>query len=144
MVRTFLLLGLMLAACAKSPDDAARIAVSDAWARPTGPAQSGTAAYMTIANSGGGDRLTGVAADIGIASLHSTSLDGGVMRMRPVEAVDLPAGGSAELKPAGVHVMIAGLEQPLPPGSSFRLRLEFEKAGMRNVDVAVREERARG
>lgn len=135
-----LLLGLLLASCGKAPTEQPEIAVSAAWARPTAAGQSTAAAYMTITNSGGADRLTDVAAEIGQASLHSTRMDGGVMRMRPVDAVDLPADATVELQPAGVHVMITGLRQPLPAGSNFPLRLTFEKSGKRDAAIAVRGE----
>jgi copper(I)-binding protein len=138
---TLLLPGLLLASCSKAPSEQPQIAVSAAWARPTTASQSTAAAYFTIANAGGADRLTRVAADIGQASLHSTSLAGGVMRMRPVEALDLPAGETVELKPGGVHVMITGVKQPLPAGSRFPLRLTFESSGERSVAIAVRAER---
>ena len=138
---TFVLLGLLLASCEQAPTEQPQIAVSAAWARPTASGQSTAAAYLTIANSGGADRLTRVAAGIGQASLHSTNMDGGVMRMRHVEAVDVPARQTVELKPAGVHVMITGFKQPLPAGSSFPLRLTFEKTGERSVPIRVQREK---
>ena len=139
---TVLLLGLLLSSCGKGSTEQPQIAVSAAWAPPTAAGQSAAAAYMTITNSGGADRLTDVAAEIGQASLHSTSMDGGVMRMRPVDTVDLPANATVELKPAGLHVMITGLKQPLPAGSSFPLRMTFEKSGERAVAISVRDESA--
>ena len=136
----FLLLGLALTSCGKAPTEQPQIAVSAAWARPTATGQSTAAAYLTITNAGGADRLTRVSASVGQASLHSTSMDGGVMRMRHVEALDVPASETVALKPGGVHVMIAGVKQPLPAGSSFPLQLTFEKAGERSVAIAVRGE----
>jgi copper(I)-binding protein len=59
------------------------------------------------------------------------------MRMRYVEDVDLPAGQSVSLNPAGLHVWLADLEQPLKAGTSFPLTLEFEHGGKREVTVAV-------
>lgn len=137
---TILLLGVLLASCAKSPSEQSQIEVSAAWARPTASGQSAAAAYLTIDNGGGADRLTRVATEIGQASLHSTTMDNGIMRMRHVEAVDLPQGQSVELKPGGLHVMIMGLRQPLQAGSTFPLTLTFDTAGERNVTIDVRNE----
>ncbi|MFL6734421.1 MAG: copper chaperone PCu(A)C, partial [Sphingomicrobium sp.] len=87
----------------------------DAWARPTLSAAQPGAAYLVIQNSGGStDKLVAVSTPVaGKASLHSSSMEGGVMRMRPVAAVDIEAGGTAQLDPAGTHIMLEGMKAPL-------------------------------
>lgn len=59
------------------------------------------------------------------------------MKMRPVEAISIPAGGMAELKPGGDHVMFMRLSEPLKEGDHFPLTLVFEKAGEFDVTVTV-------
>ena len=59
------------------------------------------------------------------------------MQMRYVEAIDLPPGQPVSLNPAGLHVWLEGLKQPLKTGTSFPLTLEFANAGQREVNVAV-------
>lgn len=130
------LAALALAAC--SPDRPPDIQLSNAWARPAAPGKPATAAYLTIVNTGGPDRLVAVATPVGEASLHSTSMDGGIMRMRPVAALDIANGAVVRLKPGGHHIMITGLEQPLTNGGSVPLVLRFEKSGERQVRAAVR------
>jgi copper(I)-binding protein len=129
---------LLLASCGQSgsPD----IQVADAWARETVAGQSGTAAYMTIANRGSGDdRVLAIVAPTPItATLHETSTSGGVSSMRPLEGgLDVPAGGTVVLKPGGAHVMISGLTTPLRPGQTLRLTLRFERFGDTAVDFKV-------
>ncbi len=126
---------LLLAACGQSAPD---VRVTDAWARATAPGQRAGAIYLTIDNRGGPDRLTGVATEqAGMAMIHASGNEGGVSRMRMVNAVDLPADGRFELRPGGTHVMLDGLAAPLIEGNRFPLTLRFARSGVRQVEVAV-------
>lgn len=115
------------------------IAVSQPWARATAPGAPAGAAYLTVTNSGNQpDRLVGASTPAAkVAELHTHIHDNGVMRMRPVEAIDIPAGGTVALKPGGLHVMMMGLNAPLAQGSTVEVTLTFEKAGKLTVPVAV-------
>jgi copper(I)-binding protein len=128
---------LLLASC-KPASAPPAVSVDGAWARATISGQSGSVAYFTIRNAGGEDKLLTVSSSGVDASLHSTSMDNGVMRMRPLEALDIPANGTVELKPGGTHVMLMGLKQPLQAGSALELDLKFEKSGERKVTAEVR------
>lgn len=137
MNRAVLLASLLLAACSRGAPD---IAVSDVWARETRSGE--TAAYVTIVNRGSvSDRLVAVAAPApapASASLHETRYEKGIARMRPVDGVEIPAGASVALEPAGAHVMIIGLAEPLAAGDSLALTLRFERSGERRVTAEVR------
>lgn len=128
---------LLLASC-KPASGPPAVSVDGAWARPTVPGQMGSAAYFTIRNAGGADKLLSVTSPAADASLHSTSMDNGVMRMRPLEGLDVPKDGTVELKPGGTHVMLMGLKQPLQAGATLELDLKFEKSGERKVTAEVR------
>jgi copper(I)-binding protein len=131
------LAALLLASCrADSPPPA--ITIGSAWVRATVPGQSATVAYFTITNTGGDDRLLAVSSPAGQASLHSSSMDGGVMRMRRLDALDIPANSAVELKPGAIHVMITGLRQPLGAGRQVPIELEFDRSGERVVVATVR------
>ena len=69
---------------------------------------------------------------------------GTVMQMRPLAALDIPAGQPVTLKPGGEHIMLIGLNGPLREGQSFPLTLTFEKAGAQEVSVAVEKPGAVG
>jgi len=117
-----------------------KIAAHDAWARETGAADS-AAAYVVIENTGGADKLVGVKSTIGDAMLHESSMEGGIMRMRPIGKGDglvVPSNGKLALGPGGAHVMIMGLKQPLKAGDHFGLTLLFAKAKPERVKVTVR------
>jgi len=130
---------LLIAGAAAAQQGA--VEVTDAWARATpGKAENG-AAYLTIA-SPTPDRLTGLSTPAATAAeLHMMTMEeivaGGVMRMRQLAGIDLPAGQKVALKPGGAHIMLVGLKQPLRPGQSFPMTLYFEKAGPREVTVIV-------
>ena len=122
------------------------LTVEAPWARASAGAARAGAAYLKIANAGAeDDRLTGVSAPVAErVELHTHAMSDGVMRMRRVDAVAVPGGESAELKPGGHHVMLIGLRAPLKEGETFPLTLSFEKAGTITVPVAVGSIAARG
>jgi copper(I)-binding protein len=117
----------------------ATIDIDHPWARAS-MGKTG-AVYLTIRNSAAtDDRLVGAASPIADkAQLHSETNDNGVMKMRPLAAIDVKAKGQATLKPGGMHLMLIGLKQPLKAGDSFPLTLTFEHAGTIDVTVAVRK-----
>jgi len=130
------LLAAALAACS-APDP--KISARDGWARETG-ASKVTAAYVTIENRGGADRLTGVRSGIGRAELHESTMEDGVMRMRPIdpeEGLVVPSNGKLVLGTGGAHVMITGLKRPLVAGDRFSLTLEFARARPERAMIAI-------
>jgi copper(I)-binding protein len=121
-----------------------QLVVDNAWARAT-PAKAETgAAYLTI-RSPTPDRLLSVASPVAKkVELHTMEMAGMVMKMRPLAGLDIPAGQPVTLKPGGEHIMLEGLSAPLREGQSFPLTLTFEKAGAREVSVAVEKAGAAG
>jgi copper(I)-binding protein len=119
--------------------NAGDITVSNPWSRATAGAARTGVIYLTIANRGDtADRLVGVAAAVaGMASLHRSAMEGGVMKMRPVAAISVGPGKAAVLKPGGLHIMLMNLERPLTEGEMFPANLTFEKAGTIRVQVMV-------
>ena len=62
--------------------------------------------------------------------IHNTTMDEGVMRMRPMaDGVAIPAGGRVEFKPRALHLMFMGLQAPIAAGTTVPVTLEFERAG---------------
>lgn len=113
------------------------VSVEQPWARPTAPRQSTGAAYMRLL-SPAGDRLVGASSPIAVrAEVHEMRMDGEVMRMREVPALELPPGQAVALAPGGLHVMLIGLRERLAVGQHFPLRLQFERGGSVEVEVAV-------
>jgi copper(I)-binding protein len=134
--------GLVLASAALAQPAGPEI--SNAWARATPPDAEAGAAYLTI-QSPTPDRLVAVSTPAAKkAELHTMSMQGMVMKMRPLAGLDIPAGQPVTLKPGGEHIMLMGLEHPLREGQSFPLTLDFAKAGPRTVTVIVENAGATG
>ncbi len=108
------------------------LTIEGAWARPSIGEATNSAAYFRIANSGdAADRLLAVKSDAAAdVMLHESRMEGTVMKMLPLDdGIEIPAHGSAELKPLGAHVMLVGLRAPLKDGDALPLTLVFEKQG---------------
>jgi periplasmic copper chaperone A len=122
----------------------AQLEVSDAWARATPAKAENGIAFLTI-RSPTSDRLVSVSSPVAKkAELNTMEMSGMVMKMRPIASLDIPAGQPVTLKPSGEHIMLMGLNGPLREGQSFPLTLTFEKAGAREVSVAVEKPGAAG
>ena len=120
------------------------VEIKDVWARATPGGAATAAVYLTIV-SAKPDRLIGISTSAAQqAEFHSMTMDGGVMKMRQVDAIDLPAGQAVTLKPGGFHIMLTGLAKPLKEGESFPLTLSLEHSGQREVTVTVQKIGAMG
>jgi copper(I)-binding protein len=63
----------------------------------------------------------------------------GMMQMRRVGKIELPAGATIGLQPGGLHVMLIGLQQKLVPGEEVPITLLFEDGSKQQIDVPVRK-----
>ena len=121
---------LALAAAAVS----AQTSVKDGWVRSTVEPQKATGAFMQITSPQGG-KLVGAQSPVaGVTEVHEMAMEGNVMKMRAVSALELPAGKAVELKPGGYHVMLMELKQALKAGETVPLTLTVEgKDGKRET-----------
>ncbi|MCC7447534.1 MAG: copper chaperone PCu(A)C [Anaerolineae bacterium] len=142
---------------------AGSLSISGAWARATAmnmpatqpamggmaatkPAMGGmamsavSAAYMVIKNAGSQpDQLVSVTSDVsGKTEVHETTVKDNVASMHPIPALDVPANGSVELKPGGYHVMMMDLKQPLTPGQTINLTMNFKSGTVIKLVVPVK------
>ena len=136
------LAALALAACGGAGGAAGSITVSEAWVRPSPMMERAGAAYLVLQNNGAAeDRLLSVESDVAkTPELHETKESGGMMSMLPVPNIPVPANGTAELKPGGLHVMLIGLNRELKAGDKVQLTLNFERAGKIPVTAEVKEQ----
>jgi hypothetical protein len=115
------------------------IHIMQPWSRPLPPVSVNGAAYMTLMNKGDSpDRLLSVSTPAANkAEIHNHTMEGGLMKMRPVGVLDITPGDATVLQPGGLHVMLMGLAEPLVEGQSFPLTLNFERAGSIEVTVMI-------
>lgn len=114
--------------------------IEQPWTRATPPGAKAGAGFLKITNTGDtADRL--IAADSPIAQeteIHTMTVIDGVMKMRPLaDGIEIPAGGTIELKPGGYHLMFIGLNEPIAEGEPVTADLAFDKAGEVEVLLTV-------
>lgn len=119
------------------------IEIKAPWVRGTVAGQTATGAFMEITSKSGAS-LVGAASPVaGVTEVHEMKMDGGVMKMRAVARLDLPAGKPVILGPGGYHVMLMNLKQMIKTGDSVPLTLQFEgkdrKVEMIEVVAEVRD-----
>ena len=135
-----MVLALMAGACGGDAD----IEVSDIWGRPSPAVATNGAFYMVITNNtDAADHLISASSDAcGVAELHESMMNDGVMSMSPVDAagIEVPAGGQATLQVGGLHVMCIDKQADFAAGETFDLSLEFENAGTIVVEAEIRED----
>lgn len=116
------------------------LSIKHPWSRETAPRARTGAGYLTVVNGGGqADRLVGGSTPAAERlEIHAVSMENNVMRMRhQKDGIEIPAGGTLELKPGGYHIMLIGLKEPLKAGASVPATLEFAKAGKVEVSFKV-------
>ena len=131
----------LLPACASASQPVVQI--TDAWVRATVPGQQVAGAYLTI-RSARAAKLIGVSSPVAkSAEIHAMSNSGGVMRMRKLDGLTLPAGERVQLEPAGNHIMLFDIKRQLQPGDTVPITLIVEQGGKRKtvqVDAEVHRE----
>jgi periplasmic copper chaperone A len=112
--------------------------VTEAWVRSTVAQQRATGLFAQITHPKGA-RLVGVSSPLaGVVEIHEMAMDGDVMRMRQIAALDLPAGQRVALRPGGFHVMLMDLKQQLKPGETVPITLVFEGADKKRETLQIK------
>jgi copper(I)-binding protein len=120
---------------------AQEVSVKDAWIRGTVQGQNATGAFMELTGKSNARLVGGSSPVAKVVEVHNMKVENGVMKMFPVEGVELPAGKPVKLAPGGYHVMLMDLQKPLNAGDKVPLKLTFELANKKretvdlNVDV---------
>jgi hypothetical protein len=132
----------LLASATTLPAWAANISVTDAWARATMPGQKVSGAYMQIRSDADARLIRASSPAVPRVEIHEMKMDGDVMRMREVEAIDLPKSKTVSLEPGGFHIMLMNLPQPIAAGEVIPLVLTVESGGKRQTVEVKAEARA--
>lgn len=117
----------------------ADVKVDDPWVRATVAQQKATGAFMRLTASTPARLVEAASPAAGVVEIHEMKMDNQIMRMRRIEAVELPAGQAVTLAPGGHHVMLMDLLAPLSEGDEVALTLTVEYAdGTReSIEVAA-------
>lgn len=117
------------------------IQVDGAFARAVPPGQTNSASFMTLSNQGDEHHaLAGAESDAAkVVELHTHLMEEGMMKMRRVDKIDLPAGETVKLEPGGLHIMLIGLERQLSPGEDVDITLVFEDGSRSSTKAPVKK-----
>ena len=127
----------LLAAALFSTGALAQVTVLEPWVRATVPQQKAAGAFMRV-QSATAARLVGVSTPAaGRAELHEMAMENNTMRMRQVDAIDLPAGKPVDLASGGYHVMFFDLKRQLKEGETVPVTLVVEDAAKKKSSVTV-------
>jgi periplasmic copper chaperone A len=116
------------------------IHIEGAWARPASEGRM-SAAYFLITNfENENDTLISVQSDVAqLVEIHeSYELEEGMMGMREVPELEIPAQSTVRLQQGGLHIMLIQVTQTLADGDTFELTLNFARTGEQTVEIPVR------
>ena len=138
MIKRLLILALLICSL---PAVAESLQVTDAWIKNLPMAVPVRAGYMHISNIQN--------REVTIVSLQSKSFESieihqslevdGMMSMRPVDTLSIPAGASLELAPGGFHLMMMNPLDKLIPGQKVTVTLYYEDQKMQLIEMEVRK-----
>ena len=132
--------GLMISVSALA-NQAAQLDVENPFVREMPPTAPATGAFMTLHNSSD-QELAVVKAESDAAKtveLHTHTNDNGVMRMREIPEITVPAMGHTELKPGGLHVMLIGPTRALKEGDMVKITLIMKDGSKKQLEAPVRK-----
>ncbi|MBC7665337.1 MAG: copper chaperone PCu(A)C [Caulobacter sp.] len=116
----------------------AQVTVDKPWVRTTVAQQTVTGAFMTITSAQGGKLVSASSPIAASVEVHEMKMVGDVMKMRPVDALPLPAGKPVELKAGAYHMMLMGLKAPVKFGDVVPITLVIEDAAGKRQTVDVK------
>lgn len=120
--------------------DADHITIQNPYVREVPPMAMATGSFMLLKNNSG-NNIDVVKADSDIAEkveLHTHTHENGMMKMRQVPHITIPANGKTALKPGGYHVMLIGPKQALKQGQSVSIQLTFKDGSHKIISAPVK------
>jgi periplasmic copper chaperone A len=104
----------------------AEVKMTDAWVRASNPGQSVAAAYVTLSSPQDVTLVYAETERAGTVEMHSMTMQNGVMKMRSMEELPVPAGKPVKLAPGGLHLMLFEFPTPFKVGEQVKFRLCFK------------------
>ncbi len=127
---------LMIASAANAQAEPS-LKVTEPWVRATVPGSSVAAAYMELNSAKPLKFIKAESPAAKAVELHNMTMKDGVMEMKAVEAINVPANGQVALKPGGYHIMLINITKPVKVGDTVPLKLTFESADKKTFTVDV-------
>ena len=150
MIRPHIALPILLALSTVLPvqgraaTGADAVSAAGGWIRETPPGRTVAAGYVTLTNAGDTPvAVVGAASSAARVELHSMRMEEGMMRMRPLPRLEIPAGSSAALAPRGDHMMLFDVDATTA-GAIIELELLFEDGSTLPLALPVRRDAPAG
>lgn len=104
----------------------AEIEAENAWVRLPAVPDRPAVGYFTLHGGARSTTLIAVNADLAQRTeMHESMGSGGMMTMRPLRQLPLPANGTITFAPGAKHLMLFGVNPALKPGGSTILTFTF-------------------
>lgn len=116
------------------------VGVEGAWVRSTVSGQQSGGVFMVISSERNAVLIGAETPAARQVEIHEMKSEGGIMKMRPVSKVELPAGKKVELKPGGYHLMLIGLKKPLQAGDKLPITLKLKNDDQTTSRIEVSAE----
>ncbi len=140
MFKRYSLISILAGQLLITPVWAQNVTVNNAWVRGTVVGQTVSGAFMDLTSAENAILVGAASPAAGMVELHEMSMDNGVMKMRALAKLDLPAGQTVSLKPGSYHIMLMELKQPLKKGDVLPLTLKFAGKDKRGMTLEVKAE----
>ena len=116
------------------------VSVVDPYVRMVPPGQTVSAAFMTLKNASAATAVVNAKSTVSkVVELHTHTHEDGMMMMRRIDKIDLPANGETVLKPGGLHIMLIGLHEGLQLDQKVSITLEFADGSSKVIEAPVRK-----
>lgn len=116
----------------------AQVTVTEPWVRATVAMQRAAGAFMQIKADASARLVSAKSPVANIVEIHEMAMDNGVMKMRAIPGIEIPAGQKLDLKPGGYHVMLIDLKQQIKAGDMVPITLVFEGLDKKQQTVEVK------
>ncbi|MBR7628150.1 MAG: copper chaperone PCu(A)C [Aeromonas popoffii] len=117
----------------------AKVEAVDGYVRLLPPGSPNTAAFLVLKNDA--DKpvklVAATSSEVGRAELHTHLHENGVMKMRQVESIEVPAKGEVALKPGSFHIMLFEVRE-LFQGTPFPLTLTMDDGQKLELSLPVK------
>jgi copper(I)-binding protein len=113
------------------------VTVADPWVRATVPGQDVAGAFMEITSTKNAKLVKVTSQAAGTVEIHTMSMNNGVMEMRQIKSLDLPANQTVKLEPGAYHIMLFNLKHPFKAGTKIPLTLTVEQENHKKIKIEV-------
>ena len=115
----------------------AQVIVTDAWIRGTAPGQGATGAFMRLSSATDQTLVAVSSPSAKFVEIHEMTMEGGVMKMRPIDRLEIRAGRAVDLQTGGHHLMLLDLRAPLKVGDTVPITLTWQDTAGRKTTQSV-------